>query len=399
MAGFLQQLSTAGDFATYSFIQVLIATSLSVSSGLFASPLIHTMAVTGTGKKAVLHSFFYANLVFCVILSASSALLSYLFLSSNPDFWVISAACTFLNLFRWFMRSLYLAENKSSQAKTSDIIYSFFSITLLFISVLVGNVSSFNILAIQSFSCALSVVVLFKPYLHLTRQASKGSLSIFLSSLRTKGSWALADAFSTSIIGNMHAYVVTLIVSPAAFAPIALATMMFRPLGVALTGLVLFERPRMAKSIATRSAEKLRADIRFVTVSVIGVWVCNLLLVAIALVLFPTKIFRPGFPPEEVILATGVLAVAVLLRAIREPRGAVLQAAGKFRSLATSSAASAAATILAVIMLAPYIVDRPSYILIAPLIGETICLFATTKKCRREVFGAFWDRSSATSTT
>jgi len=378
----LQQFTTAHFFGLFAFGQVVVAATLGLSNGLFATPLVVAIAGMNTNQLRVLGSFFKANMAFTILAAFAASGLTALAGASGYEaalFGVSTAAM----LVRWFGRSADLALNDRKAASISDIVYGasgFIGILFLFYS---SEVTLENVLILQILMCFASMILGSRSFLSAAKQAIISPLSVYYLSFQQHGKWSVSAVFATQITANFHAYVVTLLLGASIFAPIALANLLFRPIGVVLTGLVQFERPRLAKKIQLGLFKDLASDVRFIASAVICTWLLNAGVILFALKYFPSTVNKEGYDARSVLTALALTGVVVLIRAMREPRTAVLQAAGEFEILAKVAAICAPATIVAVVAILVAYPQYPAMSLLGAVSGELLNLVITTRAYRR----------------
>ena len=68
--------------------------------------------------------------------------------------------------------------------------------------------------------------------------------------------WAVFGVVLTEFTANAHAYLVTFISGPKAFAVLALGSLLMRPASLVLSALPDIERPRMARKIGQRRCNR-----------------------------------------------------------------------------------------------------------------------------------------------
>jgi putative peptidoglycan lipid II flippase len=200
------------------------------------------------------------------------------------------------------------------------------------------------------------------------------TLDVFWRAFRKHGGWAVAAAVTTEVMSNAPGYAITLIRSADAFAPIAVAALLFRPLGVVLTGLVQFERPRMARQIADNAVRDLERQVLFIRVLVALAWAGNALVVALIMVWLPQYVIRDGYDSQSVELAICIVGAIVLLKSIREPGAAALQAGAEFKDLARAGFFAAPVSLIACVTLVLILKGSPVIALAGALAGELVAL-------------------------
>jgi O-antigen/teichoic acid export membrane protein len=287
-----------------------------------------------------------------------------------------------LSLLRWFGRYYSYATGGAFRTMLSDIVYS--------ATVLAGT-------GVAAFSGAAPLPVCYAAILfgtlggllpfglrYLKQQfapVSRVNLAGYGGIWRTHSGWSLAGVITTEATTNAHAYIVTAMFGPSAFAAVAASGLMIRPVQVAMNALTEFERAQMARQIGSGHLAHARAGARFFRSMLIAAWVATALAIAVLVRYAPTVLFPQQY--NAVAIGTGiVLWMAVAgIRLLRTPESVVLQAAGAFRPLAYASMISSGISIVAVIAL----VGRGGAIwsIAGILVGETVLAGCVWIQARR----------------
>lgn len=334
----LQRSVGASQFGLYAFCQVVIAAGLGVSNGLLGNPMTVCLTQSGDRADVVIGSFFRAALWYCIfgfiltwgVMRAAGA-------AGMPL--LLMGGLTAISWFRWFIRSVELALLKQLSASLMDVIFGATSTVGMVVLAFVRQPRLTDILLLLMIASAVSLAGSVRLVVGMCIHAWHGSSRYFKGALVQHGGWATFTNVATQVSVNSHAYLITLMVGAAAFAPIALATLLYRPLGVILTGLVQYEQPRMASCIGRGEMNTLKGDVSFVRNTVVVTWLCNTLIVGILLAKFPAEVSRNNdYDLNTLVWAAILVSVITLLRALREPMATALQAAGRFRELAKIAA-------------------------------------------------------------
>lgn len=329
----LHQFETPAAFGTFAFIQVLIGALVAVSSSLFGGPVLIALVKRERDEDSILSSFFRASLAYCSVAALVVAVVS-LAIGATASEAVAVALLGAATWFRMFLRSTGLALQKKRDALLSDITYAIVAAIGLPFLVLAAEVSLLTVVLLQMVAVVVSLFPLARLLARMLAGAQRYSPTILRDSFAKHGRWALLGGLANRFATNAYIYVITLGFGPSVFAPIAFATLLFRPLGVALTGLVELERPLFARSIAAGSRLNLVSGVNFVTATVALVWAANALLVVAFLVLAPERMLREGYGLEVLAPALVLVGVIVLTRSMREPASTAMQAWGAYRELA-----------------------------------------------------------------
>lgn len=380
----VQQTAAAADFGLYAFIQILIGTGMGLSDALFGTPLVIAMAKAGEGQNRVARSFAVANLCGCVIAAVIMAAFLVHAEAGSP-LSAIAAINGMLMLVRWHLRAQALARNSRVVVVASDMIYCFSMLAGMVIFYLGHGLSIHAAVTAQLAACSISMLilprVLGEGIVH-RRQSALFLMSPFLHSFKDHGGWSLTGSVATNLVANFHAYYLTLVMGAASFAPIALATILFRPLGVILTGLIHSERPKAALWIHEGRKLALDRQIAFIRAATAAVWLANVAAVTALFVFAPTTLNRGEYPADAFIWAIPLVAMLTGIRAMREPKSSALQAGGAFKAIAGITLCTAPLTMSGVIAAAVVAPDFPALVLVGAAVGEAVNFLLVERQYR-----------------
>jgi hypothetical protein len=343
---FLQILPPA-EFGLLSFVFVAVPPFLSVTMSLIGASLYTTAYRTEVAEAAqTLH--LKANL--CVSLVAAAAL-TLLMLATGAGlepallFGVYGAAMSL----RQFARCFAYIENRPLVAAASDVSYSLdllFGVGALFLLRDFGFFSVPAIAAVLATAALVSLAPFGADY--LGRQFSVG-LTGWFKAYRTiwrdLARWSLLGVVCTEMTANAHAYLVTLIAGPEAFALLAVGALFLRPVSLCLSALPDLERASMAKGIVAGDGAAALRSVRAFRIASVIAWAGTVALAAAILGWLPELVLRAHYPIEDVATVVVLWAAIMAVRILRTPDGVLLQAAAEFRPLALASVASAAASL------------------------------------------------------
>ncbi len=143
---------------------------------------------------------------------------------------------------------------------------------------------------------------------------------------------------------------------PAAFAPIAVGMLFFRPVNVCITALTQLERPRMARAVGRGDERSARGSARAFMAALVVIWVATVVMAGLILWFVPHVIIKPTLSVETVMIAVGLCAALSLVQCLQAPMSVLTQARGAFRPLAATSVRSCfvgVAAVVAITFLAP----------------------------------------------
>jgi hypothetical protein len=192
--------------------------------------------------------------------------------------------------------------------------------------------------------------------------------------------WSLLGVALTEVTVNAHAYLVTFIAGPSAFALLALGMLLMRPASLMQSALPDLERPAMARAIRGADWSGLsRIQQRFLA-GLSAAWVGNLALVAGLLIFIPALVLKKGYALDQVIIVAILSAVICGVRTLRVPPSVLLQAAGQFRELASIGTSSSVISVAATLAL--LLAFGPVFSLAGILLGELVILVRVMQMAR-----------------
>lgn len=347
----LHALST-GDFGSYSFLLVTSILSAGISTALFGAPLLVLVnQLEGTAREDTIRTVFSA--VFAFSAAAVGVMLTMALLLGVPLVpAILFALYAALYLFRWYARSYAYAVGRPRRTMGSDIAYT--------LALLVGtaaiwwndDVSLTEIYLLMLVSAGVGMIPFGFDYLgRQFRHLSIRDLGRYPPIWRAHSSWSLVGVVSTEATVNCHAYIVTVIAGPAAFAPVAACALLLRPLAVATNALTEFERAQMARYVRSGDLGDLRRSMRRFRLALTIIWALTTGTAALLLIEAPRLVFPEKYALSDLVLGGTLWMIAGLVRMIRGPESALLQAAGEFQSLARASLGSAGVSMGAVVIL------------------------------------------------
>lgn len=348
----LRELPPA-DFGQFSFLLV-IAPFLSVSFGgsLLLAPLVPVMVRDSVDHGERLSTLLKAALIIAVIAGILGFGLMLAAHASMP-LAILLAPYTTLCVFRWFGRGYVLARSRPATAMISDLAYSIWLTARLAVMLSKGHtdvmaVAEMLVTASLIGTLALGSDFLSKQFLHL----GKGSLVGFKPIWREFSRWSLLGVTLAELTANAHAYLVTFLAGPRAFAVLAVGALLMRPVSLVLGALPDLERPRMTLALAagdTRQAFRYLNQFRTASGAT---WMATLGLAAVVLLWFPELILKNNkYDLDEVLVVIGIWAVIMACRVFRTPESVLLQSAGEYRTLASAGSRSGIVSLIATFVL------------------------------------------------
>ena len=291
-----------------------------------------------------------------------------------------------LALLRWFARGYAYALGRPVRAILSDLAYSgtlLAGIGLIVLGRLDAATSTYAVLAI---AVAAGLVPFGRAYLgEQMRSLATDTLAQYRLIWREHTRWSLMGVLFTEATANQHAYLVTLLFGPRAFAPLAASALMIRPISVATNALTDFERVRLARTLADGTIARTRRSMRLFRAMLTLAWIGTAGASVALLVLAPGLIYSHDYAHPAMVTGMALWMATALLRIVRTPEGTLLQAAGAFRPLARISFWSSLVSLAGVgLMLA---VATPLWSILGILAGEGLTSLLIMREGRRWLGG------------
>lgn len=367
----LQSLGPA-EFGAFSFLLISFQFASGLWSALFCAPLPAALAGQGVeDRDRVLAAIFGANLLLALLAAALFVAIAALLDLSWPAAFLF-AAYAGVGLVRWFARAHAYVDAAPLRATASDAIHG--AVVLAGC----GAMWASGVVTMAGASGALLAAAVlgllpfaFRPLLRTLAAAGPSRFGAYRDVWRRHSRWSLVGVISTEATVNAHAYVVTLLSGPAAFAPLAASALLLRPISVVMNALTEFERPNMARQIAGAGgvAAALRSALLF-RLALIAAWTVNALAAALLLSYAPSLMFPAKYPLDLIVMGSALWLAVGLVRVGRLPESALLQAAGRFKPLAYASVWSSFVSVGAVVALV--LLSGPLWSILGVMLGELV---------------------------
>lgn len=383
----LMHIMDVRDFGRLSFLLLLTQLSWGVWSALFCAPL-SSLLKQGTSQSRIVaqHRLFSANLIGAAMAAAVFAVIGRVLGFAMPIA-ILFALYAGAALLRWYGRAQAYVEGRQLAVTRSDTAYA---LVVLLCPLTVRlhpaqpmlTVSFMLLVAVLFAMAALQPRSLGRQLRGFSLRAARDYRVIW----RSHGQWALLGVITTEATANAHAYLITLLRGPSAFAPIAASMILIRPLTIGTNALSEFERPRLAGIIADGDIAQARRSLSFFRLLLAAVWLATLLLAAGVMLMRPRLLFPAHYALDELAVAGGLWMIVGIARMVRTPDSILLQAAGSFRPLAMASVASAAVSILGVALLVA--VAGPLWSIVGIIAGEAVFAAMTWAQGKRWLHGS-----------
>ncbi|WGJ14171.1 hypothetical protein QEV83_16200 [Methylocapsa sp. D3K7] len=362
----LRTLETT-EFGLFAFIVGFIQFGFGLSNALVCTPYTVWINNTQMGDKDA-QTYFKVNLALSAIWAAFCIIIV-MTLGRSVEAWFFGLF-GFLAMIRWFGRAHLYAIHRPTTVVISDFIFA--GVLLMCISsVPFASLSLLSAIAMLCVATTGGVIAIGLAFIEMQfRRAWVGSFRDYGDVWRDHARWTLLGVVSSEATANAHSYVVTLHAGPAAFAPIAAATLLVKPISLIITSLTQLERPVMARHLASGDMTAALQSVAFFRLAVILTWTGTISAGVACLVWFPRLLFSPSYDIGTLKIAFFLWAWISLLQSWSTPPSVLLQAAQWFKPLGSTGVASAVVAVIAVLAFA--LVLTPVYTLIGILIGQAI---------------------------
>jgi len=372
---FLHELGKT-DFGLISFLLVIVPfLAVSAAGSLLNAPLGNLMAGHATFDAGEYSMLFKAALAVTTLTGLAGIVLMH-FSSAPLSVAVMAGPYAALMGLRWFGRCFAFAENRKVAAAVSDLVYSATLIVGLIVLIGTHELSLVSGTALLLFSSFLALGALGRSYLdrqfwHLGSGNLLAYRQLFLDVTR----WSLIGVTLSELTANAHAYLVTYISGPRAFAVLALGTLVMRPVSLVLSALPDFERTRMARAVDAGDTAQLFRSVNEFRTAGGAIWLATLGFAGALMLWLPHHILKNGYDAAEVSVVIAIWSAIMAARVFRAPEGILLQAVGAYKSLASASAKSSVLSVAATLVL--LLVFGPLAALGGILIGELVMMAET----------------------
>ncbi|EAR52581.1 hypothetical protein OG2516_05718 [Oceanicola granulosus HTCC2516] len=372
----LQSAVPPAAFGRYAFALVCLQLGLSLSNALFASPLLQSL-LKAADPAPIVASYWRVNVAFCFVGAALLAL-SMRALGMAPQDVALVAGQAVLLWMRWFFRAAALARHRFRKAATADALYGVTTLTAGILLFTYFGVTVATALAAMALGTAVSLAAVA----HLPARGPAAP-SLYRAAFMRHGRWALAGVLTTEVCANLHAYAITLLLGPAAFAPVAILTLFLRPIPILMQTITQYERPILAKAHAAGELHNLRAHVERVRTALLGAVGVNGAVLILLIAVAPGSIGGGRFEAGELWPLASLLLLAHAARAARTGSGAALQGAGRYRALSGITLRAALVTACGTALALGSGGAAVPLILLAVLCGETVAALLIARAYRR----------------
>jgi hypothetical protein len=328
--------SPLADYGFFAFVQVVQGLLIGVSSALFSAPLLSRWQSAAQHTPIATGSYFMLQLLFVAVSFGLVFVLTlYYQFSWLTAAWLALAAA--LQLWRWFARSLLQNTVNTRALVQSDAIFSLLALAGTALLWLTQQISLLHLAQLNALAAAGSLLLSGEHFWQQHRQMwQQRDWRQWQQGWQQQAKPALVGVLSAESAANAHSYLITLLAGPAAFAPIAAASMLYRPAALLLTNLSQLCRGQLQQ--AWRQQQPLSALLRHYRMQCLWLWGANsailLLLLWICAEPLDHWLQAKQFVPADFLLAVLLWGILTLQRAWRSSAAIQLQVYNQFAALA-----------------------------------------------------------------
>lgn len=352
----LVRMLSATDFGIFALTFVLAIMASSVSNALISTPLcVFAPAAKSQHERTQMESMLTTLMALLLGVAMVGGFIVCMGLGSGDvDFRVLIAALGFVvaYLARQYSRSFGYSRFDVIAVLYGDMTYVTIGVVILSGVMFMG----IPITAIEVFT-ALTVANLIAVLLEVGRLPTPITLQPIQQAFShytpvwTQAKWALVGATTTVVVSQAHSVVVSLLKSPADYAPLAAGFVLFGPVRVIFNTIQNVLKPEMSLAISQdRPQDAKRQMILASSLSVIAV-AGLLLLTMLAWPLLDQWLYSEQYseaPMKQIVLIWGAIT---LISAIQNGPFAALQSLHAFRELAMSTIYGSALSLTLVTLL------------------------------------------------
>jgi hypothetical protein len=359
------------EFGTFSFLLVVLQLCFGFSSALLCAPYPILFHERERDRGETTKTFLTANLALSVVVGGVLGVIA-VALRLPAASGLLLAGYAFLMMLRWFARSEAYVWGEQWRTVLSDVLYG---CTLVGIAFLIrGQALSLESALLSLLCAAILGLGMFGPgyFIRQFRAVSVHSLRRYSEIWNRHSRWALLGVVTTEATANAHAYLVTLLAGPAAFAPIAASSLLFRPVQLAQNALGDYERPQIAKRLHADPQGGSKERLGLLRFALLAAWLISALAAIVITLHWPTLIFPRAYQGKGLVVAVVLWMAICGVRALRTPESTLLQAAGRFKPLARVTAVTSGISVT--IVLVCLITLSATFSLVGILAGEILVM-------------------------
>ncbi len=389
----IMQWCSQREYGVFAFLLVTQALLMGLSNALLGSPaLIELSACEGPERDDRMRSYLLVNLMLSFVAGLLQASVAWGMDAPTHT----SIAFGFSGLFttlRWFGRAYGNNTHAHNRVVASDAVYTAVGLSGIFVLFATNNIGLLQTAWLNAAAALLALPALSRSFHRLqwsallsvfggNKQSKKSDVNgrqasvwwiPFREGFQRQGQHALLGVVATEATANAHPYIVTILLGSEAFAPLAAAMLLFRPLAVVNMSLTQVERPRLRKLIHQGQAKEAQHSLKRFRILNLTAWLGNVLLACGILGFAANSYWKEPATMPIFQSSLYMLIIIRLLSTFRAPSSVLWQAHDQFRALSRFTLYSALITVPSTTLLAYFSGAEAS--LIGILAGECVLLY------------------------
>ena len=398
----IMQWCSQQEYGVFAFLLVTQALLMGLSNALLGSPaLIELSAKDGPERDHRMRSYLRVNLILSLIAGLFQALTAWGMDAPIHTSIAFGLSGLFTTL-RWFGRAYGNNTHAHSQVVASDAVYAVVGLSGIALLFFTQNIGLLQTAWLNAGAAILALPALPQAYRRLQweaffnifgeskkRSESKhenrtgSAWTPFSEGFKRQGQHALLGVITTEATANAHPYLVTLLLGSEAFAPLAAAMLLFRPLAVVNMSLTQVERPRLRKLIHQGQVIEAQQSLKQFRLLNLSAWLGNVVLAG-GILLFAAGYYWKEQSSMPIFQSSLCMLILIrLLSTVRAPSSVLWQAHDQFRVLSRFTLYSALITVPTTALLAYFLGAEAS--LIGIFAGEVVLLYLIMGPRNKEV--------------
>ena len=321
------------EYGTFAALQLVQGLMLGVVSALLLSPLLIQLT---SQNAALLSTYARLQLALSGIFALLQALLCVWLMGDGPA--LLAGGAIFFHSVRWYARGLAQLHGQLLHAVASDACSAVVLLTGVAVLWWFDAVQLSTLLAVNLAAALLGCVATGSYFWRtLWPLQEKPDWSLLFQGWRGQGRPALSGTVASEAAANAHSYFAAFLFGPAAFAPLAAAALLFRPVVVVQQSLQQTERPAIRRALLAQNDGLFQQLQRRFFVFALAALGANVLLAAWLMGLQPEWLWSDSSSIGQWQLAGALMAVLCFFRVFRSGFTAQLQARDAFAFLARTA--------------------------------------------------------------
>lgn len=342
----------AHDFGLFAIIFIVGGVSLSYANALISVPASVEIARTKRAHSLTSQEVDFGTLALLFSVVIGGIVAGGLWLTLK-GFWESAAGGAFVGSWtlRNHVRTILFARDEASSATVSDCFYSVAGVAIVAAVLLCSSTNSIDVIELMFGLTTANAVSLFAAFWaagRWPRVRFQRKLFDVFKSIRKETGWSLLTATTGTLQSQALTFLIAATAGPAAYAPVAAGALLFAPLRPAVWAIVQVYRPNFARAFSDGSETYIKRT-GFVLTAAIAI--CSITLFGLiwaGWTYIDAYIFHRKFDVRQMQIIVALVGTASFLYLTYNVPLTILQAAGRFKPIATATIIGACTSLLSV---------------------------------------------------